>query len=63
MLEDLYLARCGSGFEAYMALQRALIARWVARGGTEESWCDRMAPVFRARYAGLARVGVGVPGV
>lgn len=53
MLGDLYLARCGSGFEAYMALQRALIARWVARGGTEESWCDRMAPLFRVRYAGL----------
>lgn len=54
MLGDLYLARCGSGFAAYMALQRALIARWVARGGTEQSWCDRMAPLFRQRYADLA---------
>ena len=54
MLADLYLARCGSGFEAYMALQRALITRWIARGGTEESWCVRLAPAFRARYAGLA---------
>lgn len=53
MLADVYLARFGSGFEAYMALQRALIARWVARGGTEQSWCDRMAPRFRRRYACL----------
>ena len=50
MLGDIYLARSSSGFEAYMALQRALIVRWVARGGTEESWCARMAPLFRRRY-------------
>ena len=53
MLGDIYLARCGNGFEAYMALQRALVSRWLARGGTEQSWCERLAPVFRARYAGL----------
>lgn len=53
MLGDMYLARCGSGFQAYMALQRALVNRWVARGGTEQSWCDRLAPVFRTRYAEL----------
>lgn len=50
MLAEIYLARCGSGFEAYMALQRALIARWIARGGTEQSWCERMAPLYRRRY-------------
>jgi hypothetical protein len=49
-----YAARCSSGFEAYMALQRALLRRWLARGGTEESWCARMAPRFRARYGVLA---------
>lgn len=53
VLGDLYLARCGSGFAAYMALQRALITRWVARGGTEQSWCERMAPLFRRRYGWL----------
>jgi hypothetical protein len=53
VLGDYYLARSGSGFEAYMALQRALIARWVARGGTEETWCVRMAPIFRQRYEWL----------
>jgi hypothetical protein len=51
VLADIYLARCGTGFEAYMALQRALIARWVARGGTEQSWCERIAPLYRKRYA------------
>ena len=53
MLAEIYRARFGSGFEAYMALQRALIARWVARGGTEESWCSSMAPLFRQRYKGM----------
>lgn len=53
MLGDLYLARYTNGFEAYMALQRALITRWVARGGTEQSWCDRIAPLYRQRYAWL----------
>jgi hypothetical protein len=53
MLAELYRARFGTGFEAYMALQRALIARWVARGGTEEDWCRSMASLFRRRYAVL----------
>ena len=53
MLGELYLARCGSGFAAYMALQRALVSHWLARGGTEQSWCERIAPVFRSRYMGL----------
>jgi hypothetical protein len=55
VLGEIYLARCGTGFEAYMALQRALIARWVARGGTEQSWCERIAPLYRQRYAMLMR--------
>jgi hypothetical protein len=53
MLAEVYRARFGSGFEAYMALQRALLARWIARGGTEESWCNSMASLFRQRYAVL----------
>jgi hypothetical protein len=53
VLADYYLARCDSSWEAYMKLQRALLDRWVARGGTEESWCARMAPAFRARYGSL----------
>lgn len=51
MLMEMYRARCGSGFEAYMALQRALMERWLARGGTTEMWCASMAPAFRRRYA------------
>jgi hypothetical protein len=50
VLGEFYRSRCGSGFDAYMALQRALLARWLARGGTAEAWCLRMAPVFRLRY-------------
>jgi hypothetical protein len=53
MLAELYRARFRTGFEAYMALQRALIAHWIARGGTEESWCNSMASLFRRRYAML----------
>lgn len=47
---------CGSQksmFAAYLALQRALMQRFVARGGTEEEFCLRLAPAFRARYAPL----------
>jgi hypothetical protein len=53
MLAEFYRARAGSGFGAYMTLQRALLARWVARGNTEASWCTRMAPRFRERYGAL----------
>jgi hypothetical protein len=56
LLAEHYRARCGSAFDAYMALQRALLSRWVAQGGTEESWCLRLAPVFRARYAELVQL-------
>jgi hypothetical protein len=53
VLAEYYRARNGSGFGAYMHLQRALLRRWLARGGTEEGWCERMAPAFRHRYGGL----------
>ena len=53
ILAEEYLARHGSSFAAYMALQRALLARFGGRGGTEQAWCERMAPVFHARYRGL----------
>jgi hypothetical protein len=57
VLGDHYRGRCGSGFGAYMALQRALLARWLSRGGTAEGWCLRMAPLFRARYGVLIEEG------
>jgi hypothetical protein len=46
-----YLARYGSPFAAYMGLQRALLRQFLLRGGTEETWCTRIAPAFRRRYA------------
>jgi hypothetical protein len=42
-----------TGLGAYLGLQRALMRRYVARGGTEEDFCARLAPVFHRRYAGI----------
>ena len=53
ILAEMYLARHESRFAAYMALQRALLAQYVARGGSPEAWCERMAPVFRRRFDAL----------
>jgi hypothetical protein len=38
---------------AYLGLQRALMRRFVARGGTPEDFCARLAPAFCRRYAPL----------
>ncbi len=53
ILAEQYRALYGTSFAAYMALQRALLARYISRGGTQEQWCQRMAPVFHRRYQGL----------
>jgi hypothetical protein len=45
-----YRARHASGFGAYMALQAALLRRHIARGGSIQSWCARLAPAFQQRY-------------
>ena len=50
ILAQKYLARYETPFAAYMALQRALLMHYLSRGGTEQNWCERMAPKFRARY-------------
>ncbi len=50
ILAEKYLQRYGNSFDAYMALQRALMQRYLLRGGTKEGWCERIAPVFRRRY-------------
>jgi hypothetical protein len=42
-----------TGFGAYVALQRTLMTHFIARGGTAEEFCVRLAPVFRRRYAAL----------
>lgn len=36
---------------AYLALQCALMRRYLARGGTAEEFCERLAPIFHRRYA------------
>jgi hypothetical protein len=39
-----------SPFGAYVALQCALMRCFVARGGTPEEFCARLAPAFQRRY-------------
>jgi hypothetical protein len=48
-----------TGFGAYIALQCALMQRFVARGGTPEEFCTRLAPVFHRRFGPLL-LGVGI---
>jgi hypothetical protein len=38
---------------AYLALQCALMRRFLARGGTAEEFCQRLAPIYHRRYAAL----------
>lgn len=50
ILAQKYLARYETPFAAYMALQRALLLHYLNCGGTEERWCQQIAPIFRRRY-------------
>ena len=52
-LARLYLARCGTRFGAYMALQAALMRHYMARGGSAAEFCERLSPAFHRRYAAL----------
>jgi hypothetical protein len=40
-------------YGAYIALQCALMRRYIARGGTAEEFCQRLAPAFHRRYGRL----------
>lgn len=46
-----YVEEYPTRFAAYAALQCALMRRFLARGGTAEEFCTRLAPAFRRRYA------------
>lgn len=48
-----FLERYPTRFGAYLALQRALMRHHIARGGTGEDFCQRLAPAFHRRYAPL----------
>lgn len=48
-----FTARHGTGLRAYMALQRALMLHYVARGGTEAEFCERLAEAFYRRHGQL----------
>jgi hypothetical protein len=52
-----YLARSRSRFQAYLALQAALMNRYLARGGSPEEFCRRLAPAFRRRWARMLHEG------
>jgi len=57
---ELLRTHCGNDtftLTQYMALQRALLRRFLAQGGTESEFCERLAPVFRRRYGDRLRVG------
>lgn len=48
-----YLETSPTRFDAYVSLQRALMQRFVNRGGTTEEFCERLAPAYHRRYAAL----------
>ncbi|HYW05326.1 MAG TPA: hypothetical protein VE913_00140 [Longimicrobium sp.] len=48
-----FVGNAPSRFAAYIALQCALMRHHLARGGTTEDFCTRLAPVFHRRYAPL----------
>ena len=45
-----YVESSPTRFAAYVALQCALMRRFLARGGTTEDFCARLAPAFHRRY-------------
>jgi hypothetical protein len=48
-------------FAAYVELQRALMRRFIRRGGSAEEFCRRLAPLFHNRYAALLLDDASVP--
>lgn len=48
-----HLATQPTGLAAYLALQCALMRRFLARGGSAEDFCERLAPIFHRRYAAV----------
>jgi hypothetical protein len=42
-----------NGYDAYLALQCALMRHYIARGGTASDFCARLAPAFRRRHRTL----------
>jgi hypothetical protein len=48
-----FLREHRGGSAAYLALQLALMRHYVARGGTAEEFCARLAPAFRRRWGAV----------
>ena len=45
-----YLCRYDTRLRAYNMLQRELMAAYLRRGGSVETWCARYAGAFRRRF-------------
>ena len=56
-----YVALQPTLFAAYLALQLALMRRHLARGGTLDDFCLRLAPVFHRRYGPMLLGGETAP--
>lgn len=56
-----FLDRYSTPLAAYLALQCALMRCFIARGGTDEEFCARLAPAFHRRYAPLLLDGDVAP--
>ena len=56
-----YVALQPTLFAAYLALQLALMRRHLARGGTLDDFCLRLAPVFHRRYGPMLLGGGTAP--
>jgi len=52
-----FTASYGCGLSAYLALQRALMRHYVAQGGTEAEFCERLAAAFHRRHGRMLRPG------
>ena len=48
-----------SPYQAYLEMQRALMRRFVARGGSEEEFVARLAGAFRTYFGWMLDVPAG----
>ena len=52
-----YIESYPTGLAAYIALECALMRRYIARGGTAEAFCEHLAPVYHRRFGRLLLEG------
>jgi hypothetical protein len=57
LLASEYLSRYQTRLRAYNMLQWELMAAYLRRGGSVDSWCARYAPAFRRRFGWMLAGG------